>query len=189
MKMIMIMILISLLCITTINYGDSLYYEDKNKDGINDLFRDVNGDGINDISSKPYLHSFKYSDKNKDDMNDFFSDSDGDGVNDIPGTPYPVLDFNGDMKNDITGLPYFRHWFNGFRFGFIIEENNTVIKDFVDMNNDGMDDRVHPRKIKDMEILKNQDRFFDRNRDGFNDRFIRRKRGPVAPPPRHPIRP
>lgn len=74
-------------------------YNDKNNDGINDLFQDANGDGINDL--KPY-----FEDKDGDGINDNAIDVDKDGINDITGKPTTkqdelFIDEDGDGINDL----------------------------------------------------------------------------------------
>lgn len=87
-------------------------FVDKNKDGMNDLFRDANGDGVNDVNGLPYPHMFGFRDDNKDSINDIFVDANGDGINDYDdsfadkngdGINDNVIDADGDNRNDITG--------------------------------------------------------------------------------------
>jgi len=89
-------------------------YNDKNKDGINDLFQDANGDGMNDVTGKPYKFPFEFIDKNNDGMNDLFQDADGNGMNDLKpyfedkdgdGINDNAIDVDRDGINDITGKP------------------------------------------------------------------------------------
>lgn len=144
---------------------------DRNQDGINDWFVDKNGDGINDSDQKKYPHNFIFLDENQDGINDVFTDQDGDGVNDLDNQNYPVIDFDNDQINDITGLPYQKNFYNGYRFGFVIEEKRIRIEKYLDRDGDGMYDRIQDHFFRDMDGDGFNDFFFDRNGDGINDRL------------------
>ena len=155
---------------------------DRNKDGRNDLFQDANGDGINDVTQKPYPHRFKFVDKNKDNINDLFVDADGDGVNDLQvkfidldgdGINDNVVDVNCDYINDITGLRYTRKSLRGYKFGFIKEERQSLLRGFIDEDADGIPDY---RGFRRGLMLHGRDRFIDRDGDGIDDRRQRLQR-------------
>jgi len=118
-------------------------FQDKDQDGLNDLFRDADGDGVNDISGRHYSHIFSFKDDDLDRKNDLFQDANGDGINDLfdvlvknPNTtPIFALDANQDKLNDISGR--------------LVEEEMKLAKPsrdrlkdtFIDDDNDGLDDR------------------------------------------------
>jgi hypothetical protein len=129
-------------------------YIDKNRDGINDLFKDANGDGINDITGRPYPRLFGYIDKNRDGINDLFKDANGDGINDYDNSFIDkngnrisdnVIDANGDGINDITG---------------------RVVRKFrVGKKKSVKSRKIGIKKFPSYEV----DIFVDKERDGFND--------------------
>lgn len=149
--------------------GDSVipYYEDGNSDGINDLFKDSNGDGWNDYNLEQRMQEFAFEDADSNGFNDLFTDCDGDGVNDIYyiSGVYPVIDANGDGFNDITGYEYTKGDYGGFRFGFIIDECGRTIEEYVDSDNDFMDDNYRKMSRKQM-----HDKFVDEDSDGISDK-------------------
>ena len=163
-----------------------LGFQDRNRDGKNDLFLDVDGNGINDVTGKPYPHKFKFLDKNKDKINDLFVDADGDGVNDLKvkfidadsdGINDNVIDLNGDFINDITGLRYTRKSLRGYKYGFVKEERLGMMRGFIDEDGDGIADEPRGKLLR----KGMRDRIIDRDGDGVDDRreLIRRfKHGP-----------
>ena len=162
-------------------------YVDRNRDGLNDLFRDANGDGVNDVSGEKYAHRFDFVDKDGDGVNDLFVDWDGDGVNDLhakyvdadgDGICDNVVDFNGDSINDITGLKFGRKSLQGFRYGLVDEERGEVHRRFLDRDGDGMHDL-----LKEMHRRGGRpglDRFIDEDGDGISD-GRRLRMGPPRP--------
>ncbi|HUU26314.1 MAG TPA: hypothetical protein VM123_00750 [archaeon] len=151
-------------------------FADRNRDGINDLFTDANGDGINDITGKPYPHWFKFEDKNEDKINDLFVDRDGDGVNDLSvefidsdsdGINDNIVDYNRDYINDISGLRYSRKSLRGYKFGFIKEERQGMMRNFIDEDADGIPDM---RQRGGPGYRGGRDQFIDRDGDGIDDR-------------------
>ena len=152
-------------------------FVDRDRDGKNDLFQDADGDGINDVTSKEYPHNFKFVDKNGDKVNDIFVDVDGDGVNDLDvryidedsdGICDNVVDCNKDNINDITGLRFNRKSLRGYKFGFIKEERNLMMQQFIDENADGIPDA---RQLgKGPHGMGSRDVFIDRDGDGIDDR-------------------
>jgi hypothetical protein len=158
-----------------VNFDKPRGFLDRNKDGINDWFRDANGDGINDVDHQPYPHEFTFVDQNGDGINDHFIDEDGDGVNDLAargltrdkGRHTNVIDNNRDWINDITGEIYNRRNLMGNRYGFILEERGVRVKDFVDQDGDGHDDRF----ARDGQGIRRRsmDHFIDRDGDGICD--------------------
>ncbi len=162
-KNILFVILITF--VSTISFGQFI---DKNGDGINDIFQDKNGDGVNDVTGVKYPHRFPFIDKNKDGINDVFIDEDGDGVNDIPKSKYKVIDYNNDHINDITKIKYFKRFPRGFRFGFIIEEKNYKIQNYIDKNHDGIYDKINNILYRDLDNDGLNDYFFNKNFDGFD---------------------
>ena len=152
-------------------------FVDRDRDGKNDLFQDADGDGINDINGKEYQHNFKFVDKNGDKVNDIFVDVDGDGVNDqdvryidedSDGICDNVVDCNKDNINDITGLRFNRKSLRGYKFGFIKEERNLMMQQFIDENADGIPDA---RQLgKGSHGMGPRDVFIDRDGDGIDDR-------------------
>ncbi|OGG02936.1 MAG: hypothetical protein A3F83_16335 [Candidatus Glassbacteria bacterium RIFCSPLOWO2_12_FULL_58_11] len=157
--------------------GKIFGFVDRDRDGKNDLFQDADGDGINDINGKEYPHNFKFVDKNSDKINDIFVDVDGDGVNDqdvryidedSDGICDNVVDCNKDNVNDITGLRFNRKSLRGYKFGFIKEERNLMMQQFIDENADGIPDA---RQLgKGPHGMGLRDVFIDRDGDGIDDR-------------------
>ncbi len=141
-------------------------YIDKNHDGINDLYCDKNGDGKNDINNKIIIPNIKFIDKNKDNINDIFVDADGDGVNDIyiHSRYNPVIDIDSNNINDITGIKYRKGYYLGFRYGNVFEEKGELDSNYIDKNNDYMDDNI----IKKCNFRKH-DKFVDADNDGICD--------------------
>jgi len=158
------------------NFDKPRGFLDRNKDGINDWFRDADGDGINDVDNQPFPHRFRFADQDRNGLNDLFIDEDGDGVNDLKtdfvdydgdGWNDNILDNNKDWINDITGEIYNRRNLRGGRYGFILEERGIRVKDFVDKDNDGHDDRFNqggPGMRR-----RRMDHFVDRDGDGICD--------------------
>lgn len=173
-------------------------FVDLNHDGINDGFVDANGDGVNDVDGKPYAHHFGYADADGDGINDLWTDADGDGVNDrlgallrsrsrqmdrdgdgiletVPGRlsgkelMTHVLDADGDGRNDITGLAYNGQSLQGYRYGRVDEESGVEDDEFVDENQDGMNDRFKaPTSTRGLGP-GGVDRFLDTDGDGMAD--------------------
>jgi len=117
-------------------------YQDKNSDGINDLFRDADGDGTDDVTGKKYRHAFQFRDNDNDGKNDLFRDANGDGMNDlvVPGSKAGrrglvfFLDVDANGQNDVTGAPVRSR-------GFGMHSGQAQWDDFVDEDGDGIDDR------------------------------------------------
>ena len=125
--------------VTKMSYPHDFKFKDVNKDGINDIWQDRDGDGVNDIA-------IVLAKANKDYAISWY-DSDGDGLPNFDPTQVKIknikryiLDVNNDGKNDITGRSY-KKSLSGYRYGKIIEENNSEYKKFMDKDGDGMDDR------------------------------------------------
>ena len=178
----------------------SVGFLDANKDGVNDLFTDRNGDGINDVNGEKYPHSYRFIDENNDGINDVWQDEDGDGVNDLlfsisqrekkwvdkdgdgilDGGIYQlrgkelmahVLDNDEDGRNDITGIRYSGRDIFGYRFGNIDEERGIKEKNFVDEDEDGMNDNFYIHGHQ----RHNTDLFIDVDGDGIaDDRGLRK---------------
>ncbi len=155
---------------------DSIGFEDKTKDDINDRFQDANGDGVNDVTRKPYLHKFQFIDTNQDGINDLWIDRDGDGVNDLShklskggqsDIDKCILDFNKDGINDITGFKYKKEDFMGHAFGFIDEKTGKIQGKFIDENGNGLDDRMEMTRWRNRQ--RNRDIFIDEDGDGICD--------------------
>ena len=158
-------------------------FSDKNDDGINDHFFDADGDGKNDRDQKEYPHKFIFTDSNKDQINDLWIDRDGDGVNDL-GSKFTdrerrerhrnVIDVNEDGRNDITGEEYDLtncKW-KGEIWGYWDDGRGKLQGRFIDMNGDGIDDRVHDfdRFIEGHHGgEKRMDMFIDEDGDGICD--------------------
>lgn len=182
-------------------------WEDRNLDGINDLFTDSNGDGINDVTGKTYALPMAFQDDNGDGINDLWKDCDGDGVNDYLGDRLKkdlrwvdsngdglmdtrqgqlrgralmayVLDADGDMKNDVTGVAFNGRDIYGYRFGNVDEESGIIDEAFTDSNGDGMNDRFLTPERKSFLDHGKMDRFNDADGDGIaDDRRLRRGLG------------
>lgn len=131
-------------------------FVDKNKDGVNDLFRDANGDGVNDVTGLAYPHIFGYKDENKDGINDLFIDANGDGINDYDssfvdkngdGINDNVIDADRDWRNDITGSIVRKFTVQARRIGrggFQTRPGSTKETDvFVDREGDGLNDLLN----------------------------------------------
>ncbi len=155
-------------------------FQDRNRDGKNDLFLDANGDGINDVTGKAYPYKFKFVDKNKDKINDLFVDADGDGVNDLKvkfidadsdGINDNVIDVDRNHINDITGLRYTRKSLRGYKYGFIKEERLGMMRGFIDEDGDGIADFPRGKIHRGL-----RDRIIDRDGDGIDDRRLRMRR-------------
>lgn len=155
---------------------DSIGFEDKNHDGMNDRFQDADGDGVNDVTGKPYPHKFKFIDKNRDGVNDLWLDRDGDGVNDLShkldkkyrkDIRSNVLDFNQDGINDITGFKFKGGDFMGHKSGFIDERTGKIQGKFMDENGNGVDDRMEKTRLHNRHV--NRDIFIDEDGDGICD--------------------
>lgn len=173
-------------------------FVDEDKNGINDIFADADGDGINDVSGQSYPHSFKFKDDDNNGLNDLWQDADGDGVNDLLWELHQknkrwvdrngdgildeevslprgkklmahVLDEDNDKLNDITGEKYTGNDIRGYRFGNIDEERGICDYQFVDEDNDGMNDHfVLPDRARGMRY-RNMDVFIDVDGDGIAD--------------------
>lgn len=166
---------------------------DRDRDGRNDLFVDANGDGFNDINGKTYPHTFKFLDADGNGLNDVFQDADGDGVNDLDtrfadedsdGINDNVVDTNHDYVNDITGLRFSRKSLRGYKFGFIKEERQMLLRGFIDEDADGIPD-ARQQRMSGGE-MRGRDRFIDRDGDGIDDRRQSQKRlrrGPMGGKP------
>lgn len=150
-------------------------YVDRNRDGINDLFRDANGNGVDDVTKKAYPHRFRFEDANGDNINDLFTDADGDGVNDRDaeyvdrdgdGICDNVIDYDGDGVNDITGTKYSRTSLQGGRFGRVDEDRGIIHPRFVDEDGDGMHDR---HGVTGRAQRSGMDFFVDEDGDGICD--------------------
>ncbi|MBN2289020.1 MAG: hypothetical protein JXQ83_06770 [Candidatus Glassbacteria bacterium] len=150
-------------------------FQDRDRDGKNDLFRDADGDGINDITKKPYPHKFKFADEDEDKINDLFVDADGDGVNDLEvkfidadsdGINDNIIDVDKNHINDITGLRYTSKSLRGYKYGFIKEERLLMMRGFIDEDGDGIADA--PRGMMLRKGMR--DRIIDRDGDGIDDR-------------------
>lgn len=175
--------------------AETFGFVDKNRDGVNDRFADVNGDGINDVNGKPYFHKFLFIDRDEDGVNDLFADADGDGVNDIDikwvdadtdGVCDNIVDTDGDGVNDITGLQFNRKSLRGYKFGWINEEREFMLKHFIDEDMDGLPDMQRMR-MRGQGMRPPVDRFIDRDGDGIDDRRqphqrLRRGGGPMGGP-------
>lgn len=143
-----------------------LGYQDKNRDGVNDIYFDADGNGINDVDGKPVFAGVEFIDEDKDGVNDIYCDADGDGVNDryAYSKKVPVMDMNGDGINDITGRKYKKGMYYGYQYGKCFEEKGVTVEDFTDENGDMMDD-----EIREMIEKGGSDRFVDENGDGICD--------------------
>lgn len=155
--------------ITGLSYPHSFLFVDKDKDGLNDLWRDRDGDGVNDLA-------IELAKKNGDFIAPPWIDLDGDGLPDLDVTDIKIknirkylLDENDDGKNDVTGLFYRQDSsLFGYRYGIVDEESNITHKKFIDVDGDGMDDRVAERRGMRRQQGQ-QDFFIDEDGDGISD--------------------
>lgn len=160
-------------------------FGDRDRDGVNDLFRDLDGDGINEVTGRPYSHGFAFADGDGDRVNDLWSDADGDGVNDLcarldsatrSDIDANVLDTDRDGANDVTGSAYQGEDYSGHEYGFIDERSGRSGSALLDEDGNGIDDRLE--RMRRGERMHDRDFFIDEDGDGICDgRGDRLRRG------------